>query len=194
MFKIEGSASVDEPMAEHSSFRIGGPADLYVVPADADEAARVLGICARESVPVFLLGGGTNILVADRGIRGVVVDLSRVTGTRADGHAGRCRGRHTRLRRCRVRTRSGPRRDGVLLLAPRQRGRRGLDERTLLRERDRRRPRARGLPRRGAPAAALQRAPRGLELQALAVPGRTACHPVCRVPACARATGRRCGH
>jgi UDP-N-acetylmuramate dehydrogenase len=85
MFKIEGSASVDEPMAAHSSFRIGGPADLYVVPAGADEAARVLAVCARESAPVFLLGGGTNILVADRGIRGVVVDLSRVTGIQANG-------------------------------------------------------------------------------------------------------------
>jgi UDP-N-acetylmuramate dehydrogenase len=85
MFKIEGSARMDEPMAEHNSFRIGGPADLYVLPADEEEAARVLRVCARESVPVFVLGGGTNILVSDRGIRGVVVDLSRLRGVRADG-------------------------------------------------------------------------------------------------------------
>ena len=85
MIKIDGLARMDEPMAEHSSFRIGGPADLYVRPADAEEAARVLRICARESVPVFVLGGGTNILVADRGIRGVVADLSRLAGTRVDG-------------------------------------------------------------------------------------------------------------
>ena len=85
MFKIDGSARMDEPMKEHTSFRIGGPADLYIRPANADETAEVLRVCARESVPVFVLGGGTNILVADRGIRGVVVDLSRLAGMRVDG-------------------------------------------------------------------------------------------------------------
>ena len=85
MFKIDGSATLDEPMAAHSSFRIGGPADLYVVPTDGDDAAAVLRACAKESVPVFLLGGGTNILVSDLGIRGVVLDLSRLNGVRADG-------------------------------------------------------------------------------------------------------------
>jgi UDP-N-acetylmuramate dehydrogenase len=64
---------------------MGGPADLYVMPADAAEADSVLRLCARESIPSFLLGGGTNILVSDRGIRGVVVDMSRLTGIRADG-------------------------------------------------------------------------------------------------------------
>jgi UDP-N-acetylmuramate dehydrogenase len=71
-------------MAAHSSFRMGGPADLYVTPANAVEAAGVLRACARESMPVFLLGGGTNILVSDAGIRGVVVDTSRLTGIRAE--------------------------------------------------------------------------------------------------------------
>jgi UDP-N-acetylmuramate dehydrogenase len=85
MFKIDGPARMDEPMKEHTSFRIGGPADLYIRPANADETAEVLRVCARESVPVFILGGGTNILVADRGIRGVVVDLSRLAGMRVDG-------------------------------------------------------------------------------------------------------------
>jgi UDP-N-acetylmuramate dehydrogenase len=85
MFKIEGSVRMDEQMAEHSSFRIGGPADLYVVPADAGEAAEVCRACVRHSVPFFILGGGTNILVSDRGVRGVVVDLSRLSGIQADG-------------------------------------------------------------------------------------------------------------
>ena len=85
MFKIDGFATLDEPMSAHSSFRIGGPADLYVVPENAGEAAEVLRVCAQESVAWFLLGGGTNILVADPGIRGVVVDTSRLTGMRAEG-------------------------------------------------------------------------------------------------------------
>jgi UDP-N-acetylmuramate dehydrogenase len=85
MFKLDAPAAADEPMAEHTSFRVGGPADLYVVPARADEAVRVLKVCARESVPSFFLGGGTNILVSDLGIRGVVVNLSRLSGVRAEG-------------------------------------------------------------------------------------------------------------
>jgi len=85
MFKIEGSARLTEPMAAHSSFSIGGPADLYVLPANAEQAADVLRVCAQESVPSFLLGGGTNILVSDLGIRGVVVDMSRLTGMQAEG-------------------------------------------------------------------------------------------------------------
>ena len=85
MIKIDGSAKLDEPMTAHSSFRIGGSADLYVVPANADEAADVLRLCARESIPSFVIGGGTNILVSDLGIRGVVVDMSRLVGIRAVG-------------------------------------------------------------------------------------------------------------
>jgi len=72
-------------MAGHTSFRIGGPADLFAVPATAEEAGRVLALCVRESVPCFLMGGGTNILVSDKGIRGVVIDLSLVSGITADG-------------------------------------------------------------------------------------------------------------
>ncbi len=85
MFKIDGSARLDEPMAAHTSFRIGGPADLYVLPEDAGGAAEVLRACAQEAVPWFLLGGGTNILVADSGIRGVGVATSRLTDMREEG-------------------------------------------------------------------------------------------------------------
>ncbi len=85
MIKIDGPVSLDEPMAAHTSFRIGGPADIFAVPSDAREAALVQGLCARESVPCFLLGGGTNILVSDKGIRGVVLDLSRIRGIAREG-------------------------------------------------------------------------------------------------------------
>lgn len=67
----------DEPLARFTSFRIGGPADLLIEPANVAmlsavlEAAQVLGI------PVTRLGGGTNVLVSDRGVRGLVVRLGR---------------------------------------------------------------------------------------------------------------------
>jgi UDP-N-acetylmuramate dehydrogenase len=85
MIKIEGFLKLDEPMSRHSSFGIGGPADLYAAVRSAEEARHVWGLCAREGVPCFLLGGGTNILVADGGIRGVVLDVSRLDAVRTQG-------------------------------------------------------------------------------------------------------------
>ncbi|MHB9057787.1 MAG: UDP-N-acetylmuramate dehydrogenase [Bacillota bacterium] len=64
---------VDAPMSEHTSFHIGGPADLLAAPAD-EEALRRMLIWAREAaVPLTVIGRGTNLLVRDRGVRGLVV-------------------------------------------------------------------------------------------------------------------------
>ena len=65
----------DEPMNRHTSFRTGGPADLFVMPREAEEVRAVLQVCHRENAPVLVIGNGTNLLVGDRGIRGVVVHL-----------------------------------------------------------------------------------------------------------------------
>jgi len=82
---MRGPLRLDEPMSAHTSFRIGGPADLFAAPETAEEAAAILSLASRLSVPVFLLGGGTNILVADRGIRGLVVDLGRLARVEESG-------------------------------------------------------------------------------------------------------------
>jgi UDP-N-acetylmuramate dehydrogenase len=66
-----------EPLGRHTSFRIGGPADVFVEVASERELAGVLGACATHATPVFFLGGGTNLLVSDRGARGVVVKLGK---------------------------------------------------------------------------------------------------------------------
>lgn len=63
------------PLARHTSFRIGGPADAFAELDTLDELQTLLAWLHEESVPVFLLGGGTNILVSDKGVRGVVVKL-----------------------------------------------------------------------------------------------------------------------
>ncbi len=64
----------DEPLARHVTFGIGGPADLFVTVRSADELARAV-IAAREAPsPLFILGAGSNILIGDGGIRGVVID------------------------------------------------------------------------------------------------------------------------
>ena len=61
-------------MADHTTFRIGGPADLFARPVSRDEALELCRFCAAEGLPIFVLGGGANILVSDRGIRGMVID------------------------------------------------------------------------------------------------------------------------
>jgi UDP-N-acetylmuramate dehydrogenase len=63
------------PLARYTSFRIGGPADALVEPDTVAELQALLSLLKGESVPFFLLGGGTNILVSDRGVRGVVIKL-----------------------------------------------------------------------------------------------------------------------
>ena len=66
----------DEPMSLHTSFKIGGPADIYAVPLDETDIVQIAGVARAEGVPLFVLGAGANILVADRGIRGIVLDMS----------------------------------------------------------------------------------------------------------------------
>ncbi len=66
-----------EPLARHTSFRIGGPADLLALPETVAEVAVVLRAAAAHGLRVTLLGGGSNVLVGDAGIRGIVVKLGR---------------------------------------------------------------------------------------------------------------------
>jgi len=63
-----------EPMSRHTSLRIGGPADFFVHVASEDDLRGAAAVARVHELPVFILGGGTNLLVADRGIRGVVLD------------------------------------------------------------------------------------------------------------------------
>ena len=65
-----------EPMAKHTSFRIGGPADVLAQPADEAELAALLKRAGEHAVPVTLIGNGSNLLVRDKGIRGLVIKLS----------------------------------------------------------------------------------------------------------------------
>jgi len=67
----------DEPLSRHTSFRIGGPAAVWVEVADALEIRRVQAFAAATALPLFVLGGGTNVLVSDRGLRCIVLHLGR---------------------------------------------------------------------------------------------------------------------
>ena len=69
---------LDEPMAKHTSFRIGGPADVLAQPGNEAELAELLKRAAHHAVPVTLVGNGSNLLVRDKGIRGLVIKLSNL--------------------------------------------------------------------------------------------------------------------
>jgi UDP-N-acetylmuramate dehydrogenase len=82
------------PLAELTSFRIGGPADLFVAVEDESELMHAKAAAYRASVPCFCLGAGTNLLVSDRGMRGLVVRLGdgfgkiKIDGTKVVAGAG----------------------------------------------------------------------------------------------------------
>ena len=74
------NALLNEPMCKHTSFRIGGPADLFLLPSQPDELIEILEKCRRLGLPFTLIGDGTNVLVIDEGIRGVVVSTKQMNG------------------------------------------------------------------------------------------------------------------
>ncbi len=72
-----GSENVlrDEPMSAHTTFRIGGPADFFVTPSTAEQVGRVIAACRENQVPYYVIGNGSNLLVGDRGVRGVILQI-----------------------------------------------------------------------------------------------------------------------
>jgi UDP-N-acetylmuramate dehydrogenase len=75
--KINVSSPVrfDEPMSLHTSFQVGGPADIYAEPQSVEDLSEIVREARRLNIPIFTLGGGANILVSDAGIRGLVIDM-----------------------------------------------------------------------------------------------------------------------
>lgn len=72
---IRGKLLRNEPMHLHTSLKVGGPADLYAVPEDAADLQQLLQQPATESIPWLIIGRGYNLLVRDKGIRGLVISL-----------------------------------------------------------------------------------------------------------------------
>ena len=70
---------MDEPMSEHTTFAVGGPADILVLPQSVKEMSLAIRAARSLELPVTVLGGGSNVLVRDGGIRGVVIQLNQMT-------------------------------------------------------------------------------------------------------------------
>lgn len=82
----------DEPLAKRTTLRVGGPADFYIEPASETDLAAVLKLCGRRETPFFVLGRGSNLLVRDGGVRGVVICLAQAAFSQIEinGGAMRC--------------------------------------------------------------------------------------------------------
>src|SRR5262249_3945116 len=75
---------VNEGLARKTTLRVGGPADLYGEPASEEDLSAVLAHCHRNGLPFFVLGRGSNLLIRDRGFRGVVICLAQPVFSRIE--------------------------------------------------------------------------------------------------------------
>ncbi len=74
---LEQIVKLNEPLAGHTWFRIGGPAQYYIEPRTIEELQAVVTRCQENNVPIFVLGGGANLLVDDAGVKGAVIHLAQ---------------------------------------------------------------------------------------------------------------------
>lgn len=76
---ITGEIIKNIPMKDHTTFKTGGIAEYFAIPSGYDDIVTLLNFSKKYSVPVFILGGGANILVSDKGIRGLVIDMREIS-------------------------------------------------------------------------------------------------------------------
>ena len=68
---------MNEPLKDHTSYLIGGPADIYIYPKNKDQLIDLLKVLQEDTYPYFILGKGSNILAADKGFNGCIIDLTK---------------------------------------------------------------------------------------------------------------------
>lgn len=84
--KVCAEVIFDEPMSTHTTFKIGGPADVFAMPKNEKEVGDILALCKENDIPYMIIGNGSNMLVSDKGIRGVVVQIGKnMSECRTDG-------------------------------------------------------------------------------------------------------------
>lgn len=82
------SAKLDEPLKRYTAWKIGGPADALLEPKSAEEAIEAIRKAGKSGIPITVLGGGTNVLVLDGGVRGLVIRLAKaLTNVEFDGNS-----------------------------------------------------------------------------------------------------------
>lgn len=84
----------NEPMKLHTSFKIGGPADFFIAPKNIEKLVSTIKLCSNEKIPYYIMGNGSNLLVSDKGFRGVILQIYknfnevRIVGDRVYAQAG----------------------------------------------------------------------------------------------------------
>lgn len=76
---------IDEPLKNYVNFKVGGPADILLIPETKSQVIESVKICRENNIPVYVIGNGSNLLVKDGGIRGVVILLTSLTGMEVVG-------------------------------------------------------------------------------------------------------------
>ena len=85
---IRARVTWEEPLSLHTTFKIGGPAEAFARPEDSASASALKAAARAEGIPIFVLGGGANVLVGDRGIRGIVMDTSSLRSVDMEAEEG----------------------------------------------------------------------------------------------------------
>ena len=75
----EENVRVSEPMSRHTTFQVGGPADYFVTPKEERQIQDVAAVLQGAGVPFYIMGNGSNLLVGDKGYRGVTVSYTHLT-------------------------------------------------------------------------------------------------------------------
>ena len=81
----ENQIRINASMKDHIYFEVGGPADVLLLPTNVEQVIETISICKKESIPYYIIGNGSNLLVKDGGIRGVVIKLRGLSGISVSG-------------------------------------------------------------------------------------------------------------
>lgn len=91
-FKLELESLFDkeqikykEPMKNHTSFKVGGPADILLLPVTAQQVANAVKLCGRHDIKFYIMGNGSNLIVRDGGYRGVIIKLTGLNNVSVEG-------------------------------------------------------------------------------------------------------------
>lgn len=82
---FDENIAINEEMKNHTSFKVGGPADIIVTPKNSDNVLKIIKLCKENNVPYLVIGRGSNLLVRDGGIRGVIIQLTELRNIRVNG-------------------------------------------------------------------------------------------------------------
>lgn len=75
---VNGTFLENEPMKKHTSYGIGGPAKAFIIPKDKEEISKILLFCNKNQIPTYFIGSGSNLLVSDKGFKGVIITPNKV--------------------------------------------------------------------------------------------------------------------